>query len=120
MKKYLTFIFVAILTICVGCSKQYDKTHTIKLIYNNDIGYTWYLENPSELRMMELIDEAKTPGAFTETKLGNPYTQTFTFRLKDPTIQSETVIFKYKHHMEKDEPHSEGEKVIVLKPSDFE
>ncbi len=115
MKKYL----VLLVALLFACSSEPDKVLEVKLMYNHDIGYSWYLENPKSLQMVELQTETKTPGAFETTTLGNPYTQTFTFRLKNDDIESETVVFKYKHYLEKDEPHSEGTKTFDLKAADF-
>ncbi|MDR0726679.1 MAG: protease inhibitor I42 family protein [Rickettsiales bacterium] len=119
MKKYITLLFASMFAICTGHSTQPDKTYEVKLMYNSAIGYSWYLEDPTSLQMTELLTETKTPGAFEPTKLGHPYAQTFIFRLKNANIQSETVTFKYKHDLEKDQDHSKAAKKITLTSSDF-
>jgi len=106
---------------CTGCEQNApDKIHKIQLMYNGDIGYQWYLDNAPELQMVAIIDTDATPGAFEPTQLAEPYTQTFTFKLINPKISTETVVFKYKHHAEKDEPHYEGIREFELTPMDFE
>lgn len=119
MKTFPILFCAAILAVVsVGCAPQ-PKTYQVNLMYNKDTGYSWYLDNADSLEMVKLISEKQTPGAFIETKLGNPYTQTFIFKLVNPAIGTETAVFKYKHHLEKDEPHAEAEKQIELKAINF-
>ncbi|MDL2285736.1 protease inhibitor I42 family protein [Desulfovibrio sp. OttesenSCG-928-F07] len=121
MKKYIMlFCLVLGLVGCAGpATETTEKVYQIKHMYNADTGYFWYLQNEKELKMVQLVSETKTKGAFEASKLGNPHTQTFTFRLKNTTIKSEEVRFEYKHYLEKDEPHAEAHKTILLKASDF-
>lgn len=119
MKKYLSLLFVLLLVGCTGKTAAPEKIYQVQLMYNGSIGYSWYLKNPQNLKMTKLISEEKKAGAFEPTKLGNPYTQTFTFKLINPSIKQEKVTFEYKHYIEKDQPHSEGVKTFDLKASDF-
>ncbi|ACC98554.1 hypothetical protein Emin_1001 [Elusimicrobium minutum Pei191] len=128
MKKYIAlFAIVLFIAACAGKQdknrQQKDlnayKTHSLSLMYNGDTGYIWFLNKPENLKMVQLVSEESTKGAFEPTRLGNPHTQTFTFKLIKPSIKEETVVFHFNHPLERHDTPPEGVREFVLRASDF-